>query len=238
MTFAHQRSHAWLPLSPGLAAEVAGRSRQPESPSETRLLERRERGWQQDLVLLRQKPIGPARRRPVRVLRRFAPDPRALGEVPVPPDVDDLVEGPDLRVPEGGQRGVLLPVLVGLAVALLDLGQAAGGDPVGSDLVDHGRLLSRGAPITRPSHRARSLAPRAVRLPRTCGGSAEALDIVRGPAYLSPHSSWGRFRLDLYTLEPWGAVRDLARDRPSTDHALVPRSALASLRTIEDRHVE
>src|SRR5439155_12460782 len=109
---------------------------------------------------------------------------------------------------------------------LLDLGQAAGGDPVGSDLVDHGRLLSRGAPITRPSHRARSLAPRAVRLPRTCGGSAEALDIVRGPAYLSPHSSWGRFRLDLYTLEPWGAVRALARDRPSTDHALVPRSPL------------
>jgi len=39
-------------------------------------------------------------------------------------------------------------------------------------------------------------------------------------------------------LEPWGAVRDLARDRPSTDHALVPRSAPASLRTIEDRHVE
>src|SRR3989454_7753736 len=176
--------------------------------------------------------------RPVRVLRRLAPDARALGEVPVPPDVDDLVEGPDLRVPEGGQRGVLLPVLVGLAVALLDLGQAAGGDPVGSDLVDHGRLLSRGAPITRPSHRARSLAPRAVRLPRTCGGSAEALDIVRGPAYLSPHSSWGRFHLDLYTLEPWGAVRDLARDRPPTDHALVPRSPPASLRTIGDRHVE
>src|SRR5256886_45982 len=296
-------------------------------PERARLLERRERGWQQDLVLLRQKPIGPARRRPdallpgvvphsgaliearvgpdvyepigaaeldaageddgrelrafgelrlppgrhvgqrtglqrvvtqledrpdlpgtdlgheperhddlrahradelanlgrpVGVLRRLAPATRTLREVRVPPDVDDLVEGPDLRVPEGGQRGVLLPVLVGLAVALLDLGQAAGGDPVGSDLVDHGRLLSRGAPITRPSHRARSLAPRAVRLPRTCGGSAEALDIVRGPAYLSPHSSWGRFRLDLYTLEPWRAVRDLARDRPSTNHALVP----------------
>src|SRR5207247_9962369 len=81
--------------------------------------------------------------RPVRVLRRLAPDARALAEVPVPPDVDDLVEGSDLRVPEGGQRGVLLAVLVGLAEALLDLGQAARGDPIGSDLVDHGGLLSR-----------------------------------------------------------------------------------------------
>src|SRR5213594_3725096 len=233
-------------------------------PERARLLERRERGWQQDLVLLRQKPIGPARRRPdallpgvvphsgaliearvgpdvyepigaaeldaagkddgrelrafgelrlppgrhvgqrtglqrvvtqledrpdlpgadlghepernddlrahradelanlgrpVRVLRRLAPDARALGEVPVPPDVDDLVEGPDLRVPEGGQRGVLLAVLVGLAEALLDLGQAAWGDPIGSDLVDHGGLLSRRAPFGRTSCASGSLAP-------------------------------------------------------------------------------
>src|SRR5205809_1377584 len=96
MTFAHQRSHAWLPLSPGLAAEVAGRSRQPESPSETRLLERRERGWQQDLVLLRQKPIGPARRRPDALLPGVVPHSGALIEARVGPDVYEAIGAAEL----------------------------------------------------------------------------------------------------------------------------------------------
>src|SRR5207245_8011982 len=65
---------------------------------------------------------------PLRILGRLATDALALGVVPVRPHVDDLVERSDLRVPEGEQLRVLLAVLVGLAEALLDLGQAAGGD--------------------------------------------------------------------------------------------------------------
>src|SRR5262249_49702428 len=57
-------------------------------------------------------------RRPVRILRRLGADARALREVLVPPNVDDLVERPDLRVQEGRQRGVLLALLVRLAVPL------------------------------------------------------------------------------------------------------------------------
>src|SRR5439155_20091067 len=75
---------------------------------------------------------------PVRILGRLASDPRALGEIPVGPDVDDLVQRPDLGVQEGGQLRVLLAVLVALPETLLDLGQAPGRDAVGADLVDHG----------------------------------------------------------------------------------------------------
>src|SRR5581483_1762630 len=75
--------------------------------------------------------------RPVGVLGRLGADARPLGQVLVAPHVDDLVERPDLGVPEGGQRRVLLAVLVGLSVALLDLGQAAGLERVGAELVDH-----------------------------------------------------------------------------------------------------
>ena len=57
----------------------------------------------------------------------------ALGEIPVAPHVDDLVQRPDLGVPERGQLRVLLAVLVGLAVALLDLGQTPRCDAVRAD---------------------------------------------------------------------------------------------------------
>src|SRR5207244_1731739 len=53
------------------------------------------------------------------------------------PHVNDLVEWPDLRVPERKQLRVLLAVLVRLAETLLDLGQAAWSDAIGADLVDH-----------------------------------------------------------------------------------------------------
>src|SRR5207245_9413901 len=74
---------------------------------------------------------------PLRILRRLAADALALGEVLVRPHVDDLVERPDLRVPEREQLRVLLAVLVRLAETLLDLGQAAWSDLIGADLVDH-----------------------------------------------------------------------------------------------------
>jgi hypothetical protein len=48
----------------------------------------------------------------------------------------------DLRVQEGRQLGVLLAVLVGLAEALLDLGQATRLQTVGANLVEHARLPS------------------------------------------------------------------------------------------------
>src|SRR5262249_58532256 len=76
--------------------------------------------------------------RPVGVLGRGGPDARPILGALVAPDVDDLVERTDLRVEEAGELGVLLPVLVRLRVALLDLGQAAHGEPVRADLVDHG----------------------------------------------------------------------------------------------------
>jgi hypothetical protein len=55
--------------------------------------------------------------------------------------VDDLVEGADLRVEEGGELGVLLPVFVGFPVTLFGFGEATDLEPVGADLVDHGRIL-------------------------------------------------------------------------------------------------
>ena len=67
-------------------------------------------------------------RRPVRFFRRLAPHPRAIGKVLVPPDVDDLVEQPHLDVQERRQLGIFLAVLVGVAEALLDLGQATRSD--------------------------------------------------------------------------------------------------------------
>src|SRR5262249_32019254 len=67
-----------------------------------------------------------------------------FGQIPVWPHLHDLVEGTDLRVPEGRKGRVLLPVLVRLAIALLDLGQAAGLERVGADLVDHGQDLHSG----------------------------------------------------------------------------------------------
>src|SRR5258705_1894162 len=76
---------------------------------------------------------------PVRILGGLGPDARALGEILVAPHMDDLVERADLGAPEGGERRVLLAVLVGLAVALLHLGQAAGLERVGPELVDHRR---------------------------------------------------------------------------------------------------
>src|SRR5437899_7233477 len=93
---------------------------------------------------------------PLRIIGRLATDALALGVIPVRPHVDDLVERSDLRVPEGEQLRVLLAVLVGLAEALLDLRQAAGGDAIGADLVDHAGLLSC---------RGRSIATRLMRAP-------------------------------------------------------------------------
>src|SRR5262249_47832440 len=82
-------------------------------------------------------PVLAERSRPARILRGSGADARALREILVPPDVDDLVERPDLRVQESRERGVLLAALVRLAVPLLDLSQATGHDTVGADLVDH-----------------------------------------------------------------------------------------------------
>src|SRR5581483_12395625 len=84
-------------------------------------------------------------RRPGAVLQGLGADARALGEVLVRPHVDDLVERADLGVPEGRERRVLLAVLVRLAEPLLHFAEAAGGDAIRPNLVDHGRLLSRGS---------------------------------------------------------------------------------------------
>src|SRR5207245_9729020 len=81
-------------------------------------------------------------RRPVRLLRGLAADARTIGEILVSPDVDDLVEWPDLGVQERRELRILLPVLVSVAEALLDLSQAAGRDLVGVDLVNSVPLLS------------------------------------------------------------------------------------------------
>src|SRR5204863_7695352 len=80
--------------------------------------------------------------RPVRILGGLGPDTGPVGQIVVPPDVGDLVERSDLGVQKGSQLGVLLAGLVGLTEALFDLGQTAGGDAIGTNLVDHVRLLS------------------------------------------------------------------------------------------------
>src|SRR5438876_286810 len=145
----------WSPTASSPSSRASSRSPEVEdrsagapagSPAPRRkrdgLLQRREGGGQEDLVLLRQQPVRSSRWGPDALLPCLVPHSRALVEARVSPDVDDLVERADLRVPEGGQLGVLLPVLVGLTVALLDLSQAARRDAVGPDLVDHVRLLS------------------------------------------------------------------------------------------------
>src|SRR5262249_17426999 len=67
----------------------------------------------------------------------------ALGEVLVAPDVDDLIERPDLGVPERSQLGILLPGLVGFAEALLDFGDRVRLYAVSPDLIEHGALIFR-----------------------------------------------------------------------------------------------
>src|SRR6185369_4154338 len=75
--------------------------------------------------------------RPVARLHRLRPQAVALADVLVGPHVDDLVQRSDLGVPERGERRDLLAVLVGLAEALLDLGETAHLHAVRADLVDH-----------------------------------------------------------------------------------------------------
>src|SRR5215468_1939819 len=93
---------------------------------------------------------------PMGVLGRGGPDARPVLGALVTPDVDDLVEWADLRVEEAGELGVLLPVLVRLRVALLDLGQAAHGEPIRADLVDHGEAsLGEESDLSEVAPRAR-----------------------------------------------------------------------------------
>jgi hypothetical protein len=51
--------------------------------------------------------------------------------------VNDLIERPDLGVPEGGQRGIGLAFFVGFAEALFHFGERTGFDIVSTHFVDH-----------------------------------------------------------------------------------------------------
>src|SRR2546427_1712660 len=73
-------------------------------PMRARLLERRERGWQQDLVLLRPKPLGPARGRPDALLPGLVPHADGLIESRVYPHVDVPIGAAELDA-RGGDAG-------------------------------------------------------------------------------------------------------------------------------------
>lgn len=79
-------------------------------------------------------------RRPLARGDRLGADAVAFLEVLVWPDVDDLVQRPDLGVPERGQRRQRLAVLDRRGPALEHLGQRAGLEVVGAHFVDHGVL--------------------------------------------------------------------------------------------------
>ena len=57
--------------------------------------------------------------------------------------MDDLVQGADLGVPKGGERGNLRPRRQRRAEALLELGDRAGLQGIGAHFDDHGHILLR-----------------------------------------------------------------------------------------------
>src|SRR5262245_49242240 len=77
----------------------------------------------------------------VLVLRHRIAHGRALLEILVRPDVDDLVERAEVGVPEGAELGVLLAKRLALREAILELGHGSGAQRVGANLVDHRLLL-------------------------------------------------------------------------------------------------
>src|SRR5206468_991646 len=100
----------------------------------------------QDLVLLgeEQRPdlrdVVPA---PRLVLRELAPQPLALDEVRVGPEVDVLVQGPELARPRALELAVLVAAdrASDLRVELEVFALLAGRQRVGAQLVDHRRVL-------------------------------------------------------------------------------------------------
>src|SRR3990172_10170436 len=81
---------ARAPMVPSLVGIVGLRYRDA-TPTSSRLLERREGGGQEDLGLLREQPVGSARRGPDALLPRVVPHLGALVEARVGPDVDEAV---------------------------------------------------------------------------------------------------------------------------------------------------
>src|SRR5262249_28308080 len=70
-------------------------------------------------------------------------DPRAVSEIVVGVDMDDLVQRAELGLPEGAERRMLEAQRQALFVALDEFGHGAGTQCIGADFVDHGgRLLS------------------------------------------------------------------------------------------------
>ena len=77
------------------------------------------------------------RRRPVRIRRRRRPHGLPLGKVVIRPDMDGLVEDPQLRSPERPEPGVGDPMRESLGEPSLELGEITRGKSVCADLVQH-----------------------------------------------------------------------------------------------------
>src|SRR5262249_27218644 len=115
--------------------EVAG----AEVAASERLHERRR---DHDVGLLLDDQIAPAGQLlQVLVLRHRVAYRGAVFEILVRPDVDDLVERAEIRVPEGAELGMLLAKGLALREAVLELGHGSGAQGVGANLVDHSLLL-------------------------------------------------------------------------------------------------
>jgi hypothetical protein len=66
---------------------------------------------------------------------------RTLSEVVVGIDVDDLIERTEVGVPEGPQFGVFFPQGQPLGKALFKFGHGSGAQGIGTDFVQHRRIL-------------------------------------------------------------------------------------------------
>src|SRR5262249_16028266 len=79
-------------------------------------------------------------------------------QILVRPGVNDLVQRPEVGVPEGAELRVLLPQRLALGEALLEFCDGAGTQRVGADFVEHVLLLcevclGRGLPLFRTRER-------------------------------------------------------------------------------------
>src|SRR6516225_10233863 len=88
------------------------------------------------------------------VLRHCGAHPRSMLQVVIGIDVDDLIKRAELGVPESPQFGVFLPQRQALGISLFKFGQGSGAQGIGTDFVDHRRILqvtgpARGTPAYR-----------------------------------------------------------------------------------------
>src|SRR5262249_55419155 len=101
-----------------------------------------ERRRDHDLGLLRDDEFAAAGDRiALGVICHSSAHPRAMLQIVIWVDVDDLIERPELGVPEASQLRVSQARRQPFFIALYELGYGPGAERIGADFVDHRRVL-------------------------------------------------------------------------------------------------